>query len=269
LYRPASPDNTVGPGKTSHWLQDFFPPPTSLRPPSGKAKASGFWRFFLLGQGKKWTISVRFLPRQEYLTVDSASASRTSVTLLGRLRQDPTDQAAWGDFVERYGRKIYGWCRHWHLQDADAEDVTQTVLLLLAQKMRAFAYDPSRSFRSWLKTLTQHAWSDFVAGRKRSGQGSGDRQVEELLHSCAARDDLQTRLNAEFDQELLESAIVRVRLRVQPQTWEAFRLTALEGLSGAAAAEQLKLRVATEFNAKSKVLRMLQEELRKLEETST
>jgi RNA polymerase sigma factor (sigma-70 family) len=197
--------------------------------------------------------------------MDSASASKTSVTLLGRLRRDPTDQAAWNEFVERYGRMIYDWCRHWNLQDADAEDVTQTVLLRLAQKMSMFAYDPSRSFRGWLKTLTQHAWSDFVTDRKRGNQGSGDSQVEELLHSCAARDELVTRLNAQFDLELFEAATARVRLRVQPQTWEAFRLTALEGLSGAAAAEQLKMRVATVFNAKSKVHRMLQEELRKLE----
>jgi RNA polymerase sigma-70 factor (ECF subfamily) len=198
--------------------------------------------------------------------MDSASASKTSVTLLGRLRSDPLDQAAWNDFVERYGRKIYGWCRHWNLQDADAEDVTQTVLLLLARKMSTFAYDPSRSFRSWLKTLTQHAWSDFVTDRKRADLGTGDSKVAGLLQSVEAREDLVARLNAEFDQELFQAAMVRVQLRVQPQTWEAFRLTALEGLSGASAAEQLKMRVATIFNAKSKVHRMLQEELRKLED---
>ena len=49
----------------------------------------------------------------------------TSPTLLGRLGCVPTDQAAWGAFAERYGRKIYGWCRHWQVQEADAEDVTQ------------------------------------------------------------------------------------------------------------------------------------------------
>ena len=35
----------------------------------------------------------------------------TRVTLLARLRLDPTDQAAWDVFVERYGRHIYQWCR--------------------------------------------------------------------------------------------------------------------------------------------------------------
>jgi RNA polymerase sigma-70 factor (ECF subfamily) len=67
---------------------------------------------------------------------------------LGRLRHAPADQSAWGEFVDRYGRKIYGWCRHWGLQEPDAEDVTQDVLLKLAEKMRTFAYDASDSFRA-------------------------------------------------------------------------------------------------------------------------
>ena len=40
--------------------------------------------------------------------------------------------------------------------------VTQIVLLKLATKLRDFAYDPSRSFRAWLKTVAQHAWLDFL-----------------------------------------------------------------------------------------------------------
>jgi RNA polymerase sigma-70 factor (ECF subfamily) len=50
-------------------------------------------------------------------------ASTTNVTLLGRLRHDATDQAAWSDSVARYGPKILRWCRRWHLQEADAHDV--------------------------------------------------------------------------------------------------------------------------------------------------
>src|SRR5207247_1745645 len=50
--------------------------------------------------------------------------TKTSATLVARLRQVPPDQAAWGEFTERYGRKIYGWCRRWNLQEADAQDVT-------------------------------------------------------------------------------------------------------------------------------------------------
>src|SRR5215510_8318159 len=111
----------------------------------------------------------------------------TRVTLVTRLGQDPTDHAAWGVFVERYGRHIYRWCRQWKLQDADAEDVSQDILAKLARKLRDFYYDPSRSFRGWLKTVAHHAWRDFARGRH--GQANtGDSQALELIHTLEARE---------------------------------------------------------------------------------
>ena len=43
-----------------------------------------------------------------------ATLPTTRVTLLTQLRQDPSDQAGWDEFVERYGRHIYRWCRQWN-----------------------------------------------------------------------------------------------------------------------------------------------------------
>jgi RNA polymerase sigma factor (sigma-70 family) len=193
------------------------------------------------------------------------SPLQTSASLLGRLH-DPADAVAWGEFVRRYGPMVYRWCRHWNLQEADAQDVTQTVLVKLAEKMRSFAYDRSRSFRAYLKTLARYAWCDFLELHKRPGAGSGDSQVLRALESVEAGDDLVRRLNEQFDQEVLEEAQARVQKRVEPHTWEAFRLTAVDGLSGADAAARLGLKVATVFKAKSKVQKMLQEEVAGLEE---
>src|SRR5215469_15022702 len=142
--------------------------------------------------------------------MEALPESGTRITLLGRLRRDPTNQAAWAEFVDHYGAKIYAWCRKWNLQEADAQDVTQNVLLKLAQKLREFTYDPSRSFRAWLKTLTHHAWSDYVEARRRPGQGSGDSQTVVMLDSVEAREDLLRRLEEEFDRELLEEAMTGV-----------------------------------------------------------
>jgi RNA polymerase sigma-70 factor (ECF subfamily) len=189
----------------------------------------------------------------------------TSPTLLGRLARFPTDQAAWAEFAERYGRKIYGWCRHWHLQEADAEDVTQQVLLKLARTLRTFSYDPTRSFRAWLKTVTHHAWRDFLEGCNRPDTGSGDTRILERLQTLQARDQLVDELDEEFARDLLDEAMTRVQLRVQPHTWQAFHLLAVEGRSGAEAAQRLNMKVATVFVARSKVQKMLQEEVRKLE----
>jgi RNA polymerase sigma factor (sigma-70 family) len=189
------------------------------------------------------------------------------VSLFGRLRQEVADPSDWAEFVDRYGPLVLGWCRRWKLQEADAEDVTQDVLVRLAKKLRTFHYDPSQSFRAYAKTLAYYTWCDCLEARRRPGAGgTGDSVVLEQLNSVAARDELQDQLADAFDRELLEAAMERVRLRVEPRTWEAFRLTAVEGLSGAEAASKAGMAVATAFKAKSKVQRMIREEVRLAQE---
>jgi RNA polymerase sigma-70 factor (ECF subfamily) len=189
----------------------------------------------------------------------------THVTLLTLLRQEPSSQAGWEQFVERYGRHIYRWCRQWKLQDADAEDLTQNILVKLTQKLPAFAYDPSRSFRGWLKTVAHNAWRDFQESRQRAHAAVGGRQAQDRMLTLQAREDLARKLEEAFDLELLEAAKMRVCLRVTPHTWEAFRLLALEGLPAAEVAAKTRLQVAMVYVARSKVQKMLQEEIRKLE----
>ena len=188
------------------------------------------------------------------------TAPSTSASLLGRLAGPAVDEAAWAQFVDRYAPVIYDWCRQWRLQPADAEDVTQAVLVRLVRRLQAFHYDPALAFRKWLWTVARHAWFDYLAEC-----GPARNVGTEYLAEVAAREDLLARLDGEFDRERLEEASARVRLRVEPRTWDAFRLTAVEGLPGVAAARRLGMSVAAVFKAKSKVLRMLREELRRLD----
>jgi RNA polymerase sigma-70 factor (ECF subfamily) len=188
------------------------------------------------------------------------------VTLLERLaRSGDQDQTAWAEFVHHYGAKIYRWCLHWKLQEADAQDVTQLVLTKLAKRMRTFVYDPGSSFRAWLKTVARHAWQDFQTQRERPGRGTGDSVVHQVLESIEAREDLVRSLEEEFDHELLEEAMRRVRLRVEPHSWEAFRLHALEGLSTPEVAQRLQMRVTNVYKARASVLAKLQQEREALE----
>jgi RNA polymerase sigma-70 factor (ECF subfamily) len=100
--------------------------------------------------------------------------SRTHATLLELLaRSGGHDQEAWARFVDYYGGKVYSWCLRWGLQDADAQDVTQTVLLKLAGRMKEFTYDPGRSFRAWLKLVAHNTWKDFVGSLRRAAVGPG------------------------------------------------------------------------------------------------
>ena len=192
------------------------------------------------------------------------SLARTNPSLLGRLKRDSSDPHAWSDFVRRYGSDILRWCRKWHLQDADAQDITQTVLLKIAQKLRTFDYDAKRSFRAYLKTLTRYAVADFLEERT-PGKGQGGSVALEQLHAVEARDDLLMHLESAFDQELLEKAMEMVQARVEAHTWEAFSLMAFEGLSGAEIAARLNLKIATVFKARSKVQQMLREQVKILE----
>jgi RNA polymerase sigma-70 factor (ECF subfamily) len=191
----------------------------------------------------------------------------TSLTLLERLQNNPDDPQAWNLFVERYRPRIRRWCLIWGLQESDADDVSQDVLVKLFGALRRFRYDPARSFRAWLKTVTQHAWLDFLAARRRTPGRPSDR-IDAIAQSAEARSDLEQQIEDAFDRELLEVATRRVKKRVKRATWSAFQLTALDGLSGADAASKLKIPVAHVFVAKRRVQRMLQEEVQILKNDS-
>jgi RNA polymerase sigma-70 factor (ECF subfamily) len=63
----------------------------------------------------------------------------------------------------------------------------------------------------------------------------------------------------------MDAALLRVRLRVAPHNWDAFRLTALEGVPACEAAGQLRMKVANVYAARSSVQRLVREEVEKLD----
>jgi len=111
--------------------------------------------------------------------------------------------------------------------------------------------------------VTRHAWLDTCSARKVAAAGGS--QVLEQLNAVEAREDLVQRLDEEFDRELYDEATARVRMRVTPKTWEAFERTAVQNQSGAEAGQALGMKVAAVFVARSKVQKMLREELAKLD----
>jgi RNA polymerase sigma factor (sigma-70 family) len=195
--------------------------------------------------------------------------STTSASLLMRVALTPPDDAAWSEFVDRYGHRIASWCLAWGLQHADAVDVTQTILTTLVVRLRQFQYDPAKKFRAFLRKMTNDAVCDALRASQRGRVvGTGGSNTVEVLETLAAREDLVQRIEKEFDLDLLEKATERVRLRVAPQTWEAYRLTAEEQLPGAEVASRLGMREGAVYEAKSNVLRLLRQELHELEHGS-
>ena len=151
------------------------------------------------------------------------------------------------------------------MQESDAQDVTQEVFLNLSVQMHGFCYDPNGSFRAWLKTLTRRAWQVYVTKQQKAIRGTGDEEESSRLATLQARKDLTQRLEEAFDQEMLKEATNLVKLRIEPRTWDAFHLLAVEGLSGTEVAKRLNMKVATVFVARSKVQRMLREEVARLD----
>jgi RNA polymerase sigma factor (sigma-70 family) len=141
------------------------------------------------------------------------------------------------------------------------------VLIRLYRHIGAFQRQRDGSFRAYLKKVTHSVLWNQDQARRRPGQGSGDSQVQKLLEDLAATEQLTEKLDREFDREILEAATARVQSRVEPHTWEAFRLSALEGLPGQLVAQRLGMKRATVFVAKSKVTKMLKEEIAKLEQS--
>jgi RNA polymerase sigma-70 factor (ECF subfamily) len=197
--------------------------------------------------------------------MNSDADLKTSASLLQRVGEAADDRDAWTQFIARYRPRILAWCRHWQPQESDAEDVAQEVLLGLVEKLRSFHYDASRSFRAWLKTLVHHAWQDFLDRRARPGRGSGESVAWQTLNSVAAREDLDRHLEELYDREVLEEAMSRVQRRVAPHTWEAFRLLTFERHSSAQVAPRVGLQVTMVYVAKSKVQKMLREEIDRIE----
>ncbi|MCA9298536.1 MAG: sigma-70 family RNA polymerase sigma factor [Phycisphaerales bacterium] len=81
----------------------------------------------------------------------------TQPSLLSRVR-DAADLRAWTEFEAKYRDLILLYCRRRGLQQSDAEDVRQIVMMNLSSALRQFRYCPTRGrFRSYLGRAVRNA----------------------------------------------------------------------------------------------------------------
>ena len=105
-----------------------------------------------------------------YIRIEKAhmmdSTPDTRASLLIRVR-DPADQAAWHEFVEIYRPLILRLARQKGMQDADADDVAQVVLVAVARAVEQREHDPKRAkFRTWLNRVAQNAILNALTSRQ-------------------------------------------------------------------------------------------------------
>lgn len=189
----------------------------------------------------------------------------TRISLMARLGGADPDASAWDEFVRLYSPHVIRWCLGHGLQECDALDVAQDVLVRFWRQAGTFRYDPDKTLRGYLRRMVLTAISDWSDHVRRAGKLAAAGPLEALLHNLPARDDLAARIERAYDTELVAVAMREVESRVQPHTWQAFRLLAIEGVSGAEVAERLGMQVNTAYVARAKVQRMIREAVARLD----
>ncbi len=179
----------------------------------------------------------------------------TPPSLLARLRQ-PGEQAAWERFVELYTPLLYHWSRRAGLADADAQDLVQDVLITVVRTMPEFVYDPARSFRGWLRTVTHNKFLDHQKKHARRPI-TGDAGLLDDVAAPAA----EAFWEAEYRRHLVDRALAVMQAEFAPTTWQACWRFVVEGRPAAEVAVELGISENAVYIAKSRVLRRLRQEL--------
>lgn len=149
----------------------------------------------------------------------------TRLSLFHRIGRAPGDPGVWTEFVATYGPAVVLWCRGHGLQDSDAHDVAQDVLVRFWRQAERFRYDPSLRFRSHLRRMVLTAVSDWSESRRAGQITLDDPALERLLGSVPARADLAARIEEAFDME--SHARDRIRSRGGASPMARPRLRAL------------------------------------------
>jgi RNA polymerase sigma-70 factor (ECF subfamily) len=180
---------------------------------------------------------------------------KTSASLLAQLRQ-PAPGQAWNRFVELYTPFLYHWARRVGLQPSDASDLVQEVFLVLVRVLPQFEYNPDRSFRGWLKTVTLNKWR--ARGRADCHQPA---QTEENMAELACQEPSPAFWEEEYRQYLVGRALRLMQADFQPTTWKACWEYVVCGRPVAKVAAELGISCHSVYSAKSRVLRRLRTEL--------
>lgn len=171
-----------------------------------------------------------------------------------------SDVDAWTEFVDIYEPLVYRFARRRGLQDADARDLVQNVLVSVAHSVSRWRVDPQRGrFRAWLFRVARNQIINMLAQR-RPDAGSGKTSQWMRLQSIAQADALTNELDAEYRQEIFRAAAAVVRTSFRETTWQAFWQTYIAARSIPEVASEIGMSVDAVYIARSRVrLRLIQQ----------
>lgn len=197
-------------------------------------------------------------------------ADVTSLTLLERLRTDG-ETASWHELQSLYQPLIRKWLAKYSIQDADAEDLVQEVMLTVSKEIDSFDHNGrTGAFRAWMRNILANRLLMFWRSQKRVAKVAQDsnlqRQIEELQDPASNMSRIWDR---DHDQIIAYQLLQKSQRHFTEQTWECFRRFALEGEPAKKVADSLGVTVNSVFIAKSRVLARLREEAKGIVDSAT
>ena len=183
--------------------------------------------------------------------------NETPVSLLERLRQS-RDDGGWQRLTDLYLPLVQRWLSHKGLAVADADDLTQEILLTIVRELPDFEHSGrAGAFRAWLRTITVHR----LRGYWRRKQTSPAQAIAEELDQL---EDPASEVARTWDKEHDEFVLRRLLEMIEPEfsqaTWHAFQRQTVDGLTASQAAAELGVTANAVLIAKSRVLRRLRQE---------
>jgi RNA polymerase sigma factor (sigma-70 family) len=209
------------------------------------------------------------------MTLESPTDSflPTRRSLLTRLK-DWDDQEAWREFFDLYWRLIYSVARRAGLGEAEAQDVVQETLVVVAKQMPGFRYDPARgSFKGWLHTvirgrLSRH-WRKLERAPRRDSEPAIECDTEIDSGETAAPPEFEAIWQSEWEQNLISAALRRVQAKVSPRQYLLFSLATLKEVPTAVIVERYEASRTQIYIAKLRVGRLFKTELERLHRQAT
>lgn len=162
-----------------------------------------------------------------------------------------------------YRPAIYRFARVRGMQEADAQDLTQSVFAAVANKVGDWEPDAERAkFRTWLARVATNQAITMVR-RQRADRAKGGTSIQILLNEQERAEDT-VELRQQYRRELFRLAARRVRQEFEETTWQAFWMTSVQGLPVSETAASLARSEGSIYTARSRVIRRMQEMVKHL-----
>jgi RNA polymerase sigma factor (sigma-70 family) len=190
---------------------------------------------------------------------------QTRLTLLQRLRGD-RDERAWAEFLGIYEPLVLRLMRHRGLQECDARDMTQQVLLRISGAIGRYQPDgAAASFRRWLYRVARNVVVTFLTRQSRQPEPLDEQWVVDQLSVPPPASFESELFDREYRMQVLARATDEVRREFRDATWSAFVETGIKGRPIADVARELDMSPGSVYVARSRIIARLRKKVEEFE----